>query len=279
MPRIPHRFHFVFGLRPQDRPFHLAHYLCLASCIEVNRPDEILFHYHNEPWGPWWERIRPRLTLNPIRPSDFVARHRGYARHVEGRYIRSRGLDYAHHADFVRLEVLLESGGVYADIDSLFIEPIPPDLFEAEFVLGEEGYVTRDDDGSPLRTLCNALIMSAPEARFGQQWYERMYAVFDGTWNRHSCLEAARLARDNPDRVSVQPENLFFPIPPTAAGLARLFAPSNAELDGASSVHLWEHLWADAGRTDFSRFHLDLLTEKYVRSGSSLYARLARRHL
>ena len=46
MPRI---FHFVFGLREQNEPFHLAHYLCLESCRHVNQPQAIWFHYANEP--------------------------------------------------------------------------------------------------------------------------------------------------------------------------------------------------------------------------------------
>ena len=34
---IPNVYHFVFGLRPQTEPFHLMFYLCLASCLAVNR--------------------------------------------------------------------------------------------------------------------------------------------------------------------------------------------------------------------------------------------------
>ena len=46
---IPNIFHFVFGLKEQTEPFHLMYYLCLASCIEVNTPDKVCFHYHHEP--------------------------------------------------------------------------------------------------------------------------------------------------------------------------------------------------------------------------------------
>jgi hypothetical protein len=43
---IPNQFHFVFGLRKQREPFHLAHYLCLESCRCVNQPESIRFYYH-----------------------------------------------------------------------------------------------------------------------------------------------------------------------------------------------------------------------------------------
>ena len=63
MARIPNIFHFVFGLREKTEPFHLMHYLCLASCLAVNRPEEVHFHFHHEPHGPLWELIKPRLRL------------------------------------------------------------------------------------------------------------------------------------------------------------------------------------------------------------------------
>ena len=51
MTTVPNRFHFVFGLKPQTEPFHIAHYLCLQSCLQVNSPDRIDFYYHFEPEG------------------------------------------------------------------------------------------------------------------------------------------------------------------------------------------------------------------------------------
>jgi len=69
---VPRVFHFVFGLRPQTVPFHLVYYICLKSCLEVNKPETILFHYQNEPWGRWWDRIKPLLTLRQISPNRFI---------------------------------------------------------------------------------------------------------------------------------------------------------------------------------------------------------------
>src|SRR5215468_8192085 len=109
---IPNRYHFVFGLKKQSEPFHLVHYLCLASCLEVNRPDAVYFYYHYEPWGRYWELIKDRLILVPTEPVDFVRKFR-----YDDRYMRR--FRYAHESDFVRLERLVALGGVYADIDTI----------------------------------------------------------------------------------------------------------------------------------------------------------------
>ena len=74
--RVPNVFHFVFGMKPQSEPFHLMHYLCLASCLGVNRPDAVMFHCQHEPWGEYWDRIRNRLTVVPVQPDPFVSSFR-----------------------------------------------------------------------------------------------------------------------------------------------------------------------------------------------------------
>ena len=273
---IPRQFHFVFGLLPQVAPFHVAHYLCLESCREINRPEAIVFHCHHEPWGPWWDRIRPHLTLSRIEPEAFVAGSLKYLAHAEGRFIRKAGLDYAHHSDFIRLKLLLARGGVYADIDTLFVRPLPDDLFTNAFVIGEEDPVAPRGTDRCERSLCNALMLSQAHSRFAEAWLARMYDAFDGTWSRHSCTEAARLARVMPEDVRVVPSHLFYPLMWTREGLADLFERQGPLPADTCSVHLWSHLWWDEWRTDFSTFHAGLLTEEYVRHGETTYAALAK---
>lgn len=279
MSEVPRRFHFIFGLRPQTEPFHLAHYLCLESCRVVNAPAAIVFHCHHEPWGPYWDLIRPHLVVSPIEPEAFVVGNPRYDEHHEGRFIRRKGLDYAHQSDFLRLKLLLAHGGVYADIDTLFVQPMPEAFYRQPFVIGEEDPVAPHDTGRPEASLCNALLMAEPGAWFARVWLERMYEVFDGTWSRHSCTEAARLAPTMPGEVHVVPSRFFYRHMWTRAGLATLFERLDPDVTGVCSLHLWSHLWWSPRRNDFSRFHGGLITEEYVRAGRTTYAALARRFL
>ena len=48
---IPRTFHFVFGLKPQTEPFHLMYYLCLASCLAVERPQAVVLHHESKTRG------------------------------------------------------------------------------------------------------------------------------------------------------------------------------------------------------------------------------------
>jgi FkbM family methyltransferase len=266
---IPHQFHFVFGLRKQYEPFHLAYYLCLESCRRVNQPEAMRFYYHYEPYGPYWDLIKPKLTLVKVPLVPMVQRFR----------YKDPGINrfrYAHHSDFIRLEKLLEGGGVYADIDTLFVRPLPPSLFQKPFVLGRERDIQDPNTGRPTSSLCNALIMSSPGADFGRLWLEGMTTEFDGTWSNHSTLFPQRLATQFPTLIHVEPQRSFYHFPPTRRGLAALLEDCQSIPDGAYSMHLWAHLWWEQRRVDFTSFHAGLLTEDFIRQVDTTYNCAAR---
>lgn len=263
---IPYVFHFVFGLREQTEPFHLMYYLCLASCIGVNRPDAVHFHYRNEPYGPWWERIKPHLTLRRIDPERFVE---GYE-YADSSLAAFR---YAHLADFARLQILLDEGGIYADIDTLFLRPIPRQWLQHDCILGREKVIEgAGQDGS----LCNAWIAAKPGSAFCRLWLDNLAGAFDGSWSNHSTLLPYRLAMANPDLIHVEPETSFFALDWTPERIDDLLLRRVELPEHAYSLHLWNHLWFAEDRLDFSRFHGDLLTPDYVAFADTTYAVNAR---
>ncbi|MBP7864583.1 MAG: glycosyl transferase [Acidobacteria bacterium] len=270
--RIPRIFHFVFGLRPQDRPFPPMYWLGLESCRHVNRPQRILLHYQHEPYGPYWDLIRPHLELHPVEPvrlvTDFVYSDPHVARYR-----------YAHSADFVRLDALVAHGGVYADMDTLFVRPLPEALYQKPFVIGREQDVADGPGQAPRPSLCNALLMAEPGAAFARHWREAMETVFDGTWSRHSTGLPWQLSQIHPSMVHLEPEQTFFPYMWTREDLHRLLEAAEEAPDGACSIHLWAHLWESRGRRDFSDFHAGLISESRIRRLDSTYNRIARRFL
>jgi hypothetical protein len=269
---VPRTFHFVFGLREQTEPFSLVFYLALRSCLTVNRPDRLLFHCLHEPWGPYWELIRDEVTVMPVALVDDVTHHAYDELEVPAMY------RYAHHADFIRLDVLIEHGGVYADIDTIFVSPIPDALYDRSFVIGREAPVHDTRTGVERPSLCNALLMAEPGARFAREWRQRMPGALAG-WSHHSTLLPQVMADEHPALVHVEPERTFYPYRWSPLDLHRLFEAAETDVDGICSIHLWSHLWWDERRVDFSAFHAGLITEDAVRTVDSTYNLLARRHL
>jgi hypothetical protein len=71
--RIPNQFHFVFGLKDPPDAFHLIHYLCIASCVEVMRPERIFFHCARLPKGRYWDLVRPYVQVEHIEHVPLVS--------------------------------------------------------------------------------------------------------------------------------------------------------------------------------------------------------------
>jgi len=256
-------------MRPEPEPLHLVHYLAIASCRAVVQPDEVHLHFHHEPSGPYWELLAPDVVphrVDPVRavrdlryPDPFVAHYR-----------------YAHHADFVRLDVLAEYGGLYADIDTLFVAPIPDALWHESFVIGREADVADPTTGRARPALSNAVLMASADSRFLRAWRAEIGPTLDGSWAAHSCFLADNLARRMPDDVHVEPMRTFHAFEPTPAGLARLLEGNVRDLEGVVALHLAAHLWWDAERRDFSLIHAGLITEDWVRGAPVTYAVAAR---
>jgi len=179
----------------------------------------------------------------------------------------------------LRLQVLLAHGGVYADMDTLFLRPPPPPLFRQACVMGRERLDTTVPQAAAGGSLCNALIMAEPNADFLRRWLERLPDAFDGSWSGHATFLPYALSRRHPELIHVEPEASFYPFDWTPDGIAALFERRAEVPEATLSLHLWAHLWWDRARRDVSRFSAERLTAGYVRHADTTYAQLARRFL
>ena len=270
---IPHVVHFVFGLEEQREPFHFVHHLSIESCRRVLAPDIIYFHYKHLPWGPWWEEVAPHVQLHEVSLASEVSEADYSFGAVPATY------RYAHHADFIRLDALIEHGGIYADIDTLFVRPFRPDLFDHPFVIGAEPPVVHERTGEPLPSLCNAVLMAEPGSTFARAWRERMGDALDGTWSNHSGFLSMALSEEMPHAVHVEPAVTFFSFPADAHGMFQLFEERHPVPAEALSIHLWAHLWWEQTRRDFTPAHQGWSTPSAIRPARSTFADLARPYL
>ncbi len=243
---IPRTFHFIFGLKPEPQEFHLVHYLCILSCLELNHPHSVFFYYHHEPFGVYWERIkrfvRP-IWVNPNRKTQGGQMH------------------HAHQSDFLRLEILNACGGVYADMDTIFVRTLPGELYASQFVMGREGG----------HGLCNAFIMARESSSFGTRWLADMAGVFGCSWNYHSVVYPGKLAAECPDSIRIEPQESFTKHLWDEEGLHNLFVARDTRLEASYSLHLWASLAWDT--------HLAGMTEESIRDGTSTYTSVAQQFL
>ena len=216
--RIPRVLHYVwFGMASEfgGKPWSLVHYVCLKSAITHIRPERVFFHYDYEPAGPWWELTRDLVTLVKM---------------MAPREIFGNPLDHvAHRSDVVRLQRLIEHGGIYLDADVLVHRDFD-DLLGESVVLGREG-----DIG-----IANAVILAEPNAPFLRRWLEA-YRSFAGIWNEHSVLVPARMAVEYPEEITVLSGKAFFWPLWHHGHIDWMFRSTKAiALDKTYANHLWE---------------------------------------
>src|SRR5690606_18187034 len=131
-------------------------------------------------------RVEPVQEVETVAADPIIARYR-----------------YAHHSDVIRLDVLSRDGGMYADIDTIFVNPVPEEWWESEAVIGWEAPVTYPDRSEPEPSLSNALLMARPGSSFIERWRDQIIEAMDGSWSGHSCRLATRLSERFPGEVLV----------------------------------------------------------------------------
>src|SRR5258708_6871344 len=122
---IPNVIHFIFGFAPDfgGKPFSLVHYLAVKSAYMVNKPDCINLFCQHEPQGEWWEKAKRYVNVVRVAPPEEVFGVRLY--------------HFAHKADVMRLQVLMDQGGIYLDMDIICVRPFTP-LLGHSFVMGQQ---------------------------------------------------------------------------------------------------------------------------------------------
>ena len=159
--RIPNRIFTFFNLGAPE-PFRFWHYLCLRSMYDVNHPEDLVVIGGVEPIGEWWEHAHRFARFEHAEPVTSIF----------GRILAHR----AHRSDVMRLQRLIDRGGIYLDLDTICVRSVSS-LLGHRAVMGHQC-----PDG-----LCNAVILSVPGNPFLLEWLEE-YRSFDGSWCNHSVF-------------------------------------------------------------------------------------------
>lgn len=242
---IPNKLHYVH-LSADGRKWKLHHFLSVKSAFERGGFDSITIWVDTEPEGEWWEKTKSLVTVNQIEPPTEI--------------FEIPITQPAHKSDVLRLQILLEIGGVYVDTDTIFIKPFK-ELLNNKVVLGQQGV-------EGVEGLCPAVIMSEPDSIFLKHWLLGFKDSFKGgppgspTWCTHSVAYPSWLSKRIPQEVTlVKHEAFFWPLY-HESHIKALFEEDHV-FPNAFSHHLWEssgkkyldELTVDKIKTQDTSFH------------------------
>lgn len=226
---IPNIFHFVFFGYTK---FEYIHYLSIKTCYD-NNPDAIIYLYNTQEPKEYninWNNMTKYVKIVKVQPPDNIYGNSLYS--------------YAHKADIVRLQKLIEYGGIYLDIDVLTIRSFKDILSnpQKDCIMGFQASNTQYEG------LCNAVIIAKPQSQFLINWLDNYKTFNSNEWDKHSVHLPKKLAQENPELIECYSQEKFFPISWWFPEKYKLFADNDKYLNllnNSYCIHLWETKWKD----------------------------------
>lgn len=225
---IPDTIHFTYFRGPKNWAWRDIHTLCLLSAVR-NAQLKPVVHYDREGEGYWWETARkiPGVTWRPAL----------YFGTVNGHAVSDQRLPH----DYFRLKRLEEEGGVYSDLDFIFLKDMRP-LLQNEVFIGTQN--------TEKKKLACGLIGAVPGAAFVRE-YRRVY----DNWKPEHERKFWQFANSIPWDLSlthpctVLPRRAFYPWPWSNKTFLK---GQELNLGKSYAIHLWESLHPDLTTEDLA---------------------------
>ena len=198
---IPNIIHFIHI--SGYRQFSFCNMLAVLSAHRVQKPDKLYLYYTDEETdNRWWNIAKEYATLVKINPlTEF----------------QGVKLDYPQYqADVIRLQKLVELGGIYLDTDILTLKSFDP-LRHHSCVMGGEGYNghvegLNTNDLDKIGSISNAVIMAEPNHRFTKKWLELLPSKFKHSiWAYHAVVLPLEMVKEDHTLYHVEPVESFIP--------------------------------------------------------------------
>ena len=184
---IPNIVHYVWYFKKEMK---FCMFLSMISIIRYVRPCLILFHGEYLPYGKYWDyiiRIYPNV-VHVKRPRPL--------------YIFGKKIAFHEHSgDIMRMDALMELGGMYFDADVIVLRDIEPlRKYDMTLCLQASGF------------LLNAFIMSKKNATFLALWMEGYRKDYrNNSYEYNSMLYNNDLAKKRTDLLHIEKGTLCAP--------------------------------------------------------------------
>ena len=227
--------HFIYPATERTRPWSLVNHAAVMLARKYHPNDKIIIWTNADP-------ARHYDLLSTAGDAGAIVQSTALPTRIEGVPIEHP----QYVADVMRLQILIEHGGVYMDTDILLRQPL-----DAHIGFVESSRVALMSWETPQKTsVCNALMISPPGNEFVAEWLRRIpQALQSPTWAQGGVVLPAQIAADESLRNSRLIVNNNFACP---LDLSRpwLFDPALREeairlASGSHAIHVFESFWRD----------------------------------
>ena len=189
----PNIVHYTWPFWKGKMDMHYTFYLSILSALYVAHIDTVFIH-GVKPTGPYWDKIKNDTRVIVIPRATWTS--------VYGQSVSV----LQHVSDVWRLDVLIRHGGVYCDVDAIFVQPIPVRLraYDAVLALDWVGPGFRKGDVHP-NLIQNGVMLVKPGAPFWLEYQKTMRIFKDNWWVWNSCALPYKVIERHPSYVHLDP--------------------------------------------------------------------------
>lgn len=243
----PEQFHFIWGLKRGDT-FNLTDRIAVESAHRHNPKWKIRLWSPEKPTGEHWEKLNERIQVEWASVPD---NHSFNGHHIQ---------HHQHRADLLRHTLLYALGGMYLDLDTITLAPIPNHWRLYDTAIGMEKH------DNEVVGLCNAVMISQQFSKFQWEWLS-LWQNFKGEdWNEFSVRAPWMLSKVFPRLVLCVDGEM----------LGHQYADCMKYFEEEKPLErvVVAHLWRTGTGTE-----LDAITESHLAKSDSTYAIHAKEYL
>ncbi|KAH9499838.1 hypothetical protein Btru_076747 [Bulinus truncatus] len=182
---VPNVVHYVWlGKRKLD----FFSFLSIQSSLHVLNADVVYIHGDIKPYGDLWDQVRQNPRVKLI--------HRDFPNAVYGEPIK---LFASHASDYLRADILLRYGGVYADWDVIFLQEIPIDIRFHNTTAN----VDWPETGAFPDVFNLGVLVSAPGAPYLRHFLESYRWYLDRHWSYNAIHMPYKVFEKKPQTLNV----------------------------------------------------------------------------
>ena len=192
---IPNIIHFI-NIGPRE--FNLLHFISIYSAYKLNKPDKIYVYCdHKQENNIYYEILKNIVEYEYVQaPTE-----------INGIQLNS----YQYKADIIRMNKLIERGGIYMDLDVISLKPLTKFL-NYSMVLGSE-LSLKDPNSTNINdfsSITNAVILTEPDNEFMKEWLRQIPDNIIGkVWAYHAVCLPKKILLNNMYNVHLEPQKSF----------------------------------------------------------------------
>lgn len=178
--RVPNVVHYVWYMREE---LTFVGFLSLLGVIRFINPCAIIFHGDKIPHGVYWDFV---VDISP----NIIHLKRDRPKFYAGQKIKHK----EHSSDIMRIEALIQYGGIYMDTDTIIVKSL-------ESLMNYPCVMSNQSSG----LMGSAFVMAEKNATFLQLWmdgYRHDYQSSQYTYN--AMVYPKKVARKHSDLIHIE---------------------------------------------------------------------------